>query len=91
MWLGRLSNQSICVLGNVVSNCPGGGSVRVARETVYLFNYLFLVQPNFDDNGMNYILSYILCFGSMVITISAGETISQRNGRHFFHFYQTGL
>ena len=33
-WLGRLSNQSICVLGNVVSNCPGGGSVRVARETV---------------------------------------------------------
>ena len=34
-WLGRLFNQSICVLGNVVSNCPGGGSVRVARETVY--------------------------------------------------------
>ena len=37
-WLGRLSNQSICVLGNVVSNCPGGGSVRVARETVYAVN-----------------------------------------------------
>jgi len=34
-WLGRLSNESISVLENVVSNCPGGGGVRVAREAVY--------------------------------------------------------
>ena len=36
-WREMLSNESISLLENVVSNCPGGGGggVRVAREAVY--------------------------------------------------------
>ena len=69
---------------------PAGASSEIIKFKPYPFNYLFLLQPKFDDSGMKKYFISITIFLSMVITISTGQTISQQNGHHFFHFYQTG-
>ena len=41
---------------------PAGASSELLKFEPYPFNYLFLVQPKFDNSGMKNILSWLLCF-----------------------------